>query len=81
MHMKARSYTCAYHTSDGDMITGDSNGTVYIWPCGSNSLSNLIKHAHEVRVFIAILTMKGRIVLGNMSALFHSGDRVCGSRW
>ena len=48
MHMKARSYTCAYHTSEGDLISGDSNGTVYVWPCGSNSLSNLIKHAHEV---------------------------------
>jgi len=51
MQLKARFYHCLVHTPDGSLVTGDSNGTIYVWPPSTNTISNLIKHAHEVSFF------------------------------
>jgi len=48
MHMKARYYHCMTHTDEGHLITGDSNGTIYIWANGGNTPSNMVKHGHDV---------------------------------
>jgi len=32
----------------GDLITGDSNGTIYVFGDGGNKITNYIKHAHDV---------------------------------
>ena len=47
--LKARFLTSLMHTVRGDLVTGDSNGTVYVWGNGGNKITNIIKHAHDVR--------------------------------
>ncbi|KAG2470845.1 EMAL2 protein, partial [Polypterus senegalus] len=39
--------TCVLYSEKGDLITGDSNGNVYVWPSGSNTISHFIRQAHE----------------------------------
>ena len=46
--MKPRFVTCVIHSERGDLISGDSNGTVYVWGNMGNTITNFIKHAHEV---------------------------------
>ena len=36
------------HNDKGDLITGDSNGTIYVWAAGGNVVTNYVKHGHEV---------------------------------
>jgi hypothetical protein len=45
------------HNERGDLLTGDSNGTVYVWGDGGNRITNFIKHAHDVshRLFLDIV--------------------------
>lgn len=49
-NLRAKYVTCVMHTEKGDVVTGDSNGTVYVWGYGCNLVTNLIKHAHDVSV-------------------------------
>ncbi|GFO14449.1 echinoderm microtubule-associated protein-like 1 [Plakobranchus ocellatus] len=46
--LKARFINCLRHNQKGDLITGDSNGTVYVWGDGGNKITNFVKHGHEV---------------------------------
>ena len=39
---------CLSHNERGDLLTGDSNGTVYVWGDGGNKITNFIKHGHDV---------------------------------
>ncbi len=39
---------CLLHNETGDLITGDSNGTIYVWGNGGNVITNFVKHGHEV---------------------------------
>ena len=36
------------HNERGDLVTGDSNGTIYVWGNGGNTITNFIKHGHDV---------------------------------
>uniref|UniRef100_H3BEE3 HELP domain-containing protein n=1 Tax=Latimeria chalumnae TaxID=7897 RepID=H3BEE3_LATCH len=47
--------TCMHYSSKEDLITGDSNGTVYVWPKEGNTISYLIKHAHDAPVMSVYL--------------------------
>lgn len=49
--------TSLLHTDKGDLITGDSNGTIYVWGRGGNFITNLIKHAHDVSGYVSKTTM------------------------
>ncbi len=46
--MKAKYIICITFKSNGDVVTGDSNGTVYVWANGGNTITQTIRHAHEV---------------------------------
>uniref|UniRef100_A0A1I8F5F9 WD_REPEATS_REGION domain-containing protein n=1 Tax=Macrostomum lignano TaxID=282301 RepID=A0A1I8F5F9_9PLAT len=48
---KARYVVSLLHNRQGDLVTGDSNGNVYVWGGGGNLITNYIKHAHEGPVF------------------------------
>nr|XP_054750975.1 echinoderm microtubule-associated protein-like 1 isoform X4 [Lytechinus pictus] len=50
-NMKAKYVISMSFRGNGDLITGDSNGTIYVWPSGGNTISHTINHAHEGPVF------------------------------
>ena len=39
---------CLTFNDRGDLVSGDSNGTIYIWGAGGNKITNYVKHAHDV---------------------------------
>ncbi|ELU04693.1 hypothetical protein CAPTEDRAFT_198144 [Capitella teleta] len=47
-YLRGQFITSLLHTEKGDLITGDSNGTVYVWGRGGSTITNLIKHAHNI---------------------------------
>ena len=53
-YLRAKYVSAILHTERGDLITGDSNGTVYVWGRGGNNITNLVKHAHQVTVHVYI---------------------------
>ncbi|XP_070178854.1 echinoderm microtubule-associated protein-like 2 [Littorina saxatilis] len=59
------------HNEKGDLMTGDSNGTVYIWGDGGNRITNFVKHGHDGPV-LCVLYHKGCLLTGgrdgNLSA-------------
>ncbi|XP_072020355.1 uncharacterized protein [Amphiura filiformis] len=64
-NMKAKYIICLAFKSNGDLVTGDSNGTVYVWANGGNTITQTIRHAHEGPVF---------------SLLFHKNSLITGGR-
>ncbi|XP_078576207.1 echinoderm microtubule-associated protein-like 2 isoform X7 [Branchiostoma floridae x Branchiostoma japonicum] len=54
---KAKYIICFVHNERGDLITGDSNGTVFVWGEGGNNITQALKHIHEGPVF-SLLMMK-----------------------
>ena len=44
---KPKIVTCAEFTSGGDLLTGDSNGTIIGWKHGSNHSSFCITNVHQ----------------------------------
>ena len=46
--LRAKFVICLTHNERGDLITGDSNGTIYVFGDGGNKITNFIKHAHDV---------------------------------
>ena len=46
--LRAKYVICLSHNERGDLLTGDSNGTVYVWGDGGNKITNFIKHGHDV---------------------------------
>jgi len=56
-YLKARYIIYLAHNEKGDLVTGDSNGTIYVWSDGGNKITNFVKHAHEVIyiIFSAII--------------------------
>ncbi len=48
--LKPKYVICMLHNERGDLVTGDSNGTVYVWGNGGNNITNFIKHGHDVSV-------------------------------
>ena len=54
------------HNEKGDLATGDSNGTIYIWADGGNKITNFIKHAHDV---------SSPVVYDQMLLIYNNGWR------
>ncbi|KAL3310946.1 Echinoderm microtubule associated protein like [Cichlidogyrus casuarinus] len=52
--------TCCCFLSSGDLASGDSNGTIYIWGRRSNRICAFRKHAHEKA--ISCFAQSGRIL-------------------
>ncbi|XP_062585319.1 echinoderm microtubule-associated protein-like 2 [Saccostrea cucullata] len=68
--LKAKYVICLTHNDRGDLLTGDSNGTVYVWGDGGNKITNFIKHAHDGPVF-TVLCMKSYIVTGGRDGFIY----------
>lgn len=50
-HPKPKYMLCFAFGHNGELITGDSNGNIYIWENGSNHISQTITTAHEGPIF------------------------------
>ncbi len=48
----------------GDLLTGDSNGNVFVWGRGYNAVTKAIWAAHEGPVFGLCVTKDGSVVTG-----------------
>ncbi|KAK7481472.1 hypothetical protein BaRGS_00027323, partial [Batillaria attramentaria] len=48
MNLRPKYFVCLRYTDKGDLITGDSNGTVYIWGDGGKKITNFVKHGHDI---------------------------------
>ena len=76
---KPKIVTCAEFTPNGDLLTGDSNGTIIGWKNGSNHSSfcitnvhqgkhykEIVQSAHDISVYTSSL---GRIICPNRITL------------
>ncbi|KAK0067734.1 echinoderm microtubule-associated protein-like 2 isoform X3 [Biomphalaria pfeifferi] len=68
--LKARYINCLSHNQKGDVITGDSNGTIYIWGNGGNSITNFVKHGHDGSV-LSVLQYRGHLLTAGRDGAFH----------
>ncbi|XP_064644158.1 echinoderm microtubule-associated protein-like 2 [Lineus longissimus] len=62
-HLRAMYVTCLTHNESGDTITGDSNGTIYVWGYPGNNITNMVKHAHNGPVF-SLLLYRNALITG-----------------
>uniref|UniRef100_A0A7N6B7K6 HELP domain-containing protein n=2 Tax=Anabas testudineus TaxID=64144 RepID=A0A7N6B7K6_ANATE len=53
-----------YYFSNGDTITGDSSGNIYIWAKGGNRISQVVSGAHEGGIFSICVLKDGTMVSG-----------------
>ena len=58
--LRAKFVICLTFNERGDLITGDSNGTIYVFGDGGNKITNFIKHGHDVRLLIHVAFLKRR---------------------
>ncbi|XP_025084154.1 echinoderm microtubule-associated protein-like 2 isoform X3 [Pomacea canaliculata] len=69
--LRAKYIVCLSHTDKGDLITGDSNGTVYIWADGGNKITNFIKHGHDGPV-LSLLFCRQHLLTGGRDGQLRS---------
>ena len=48
----------------GDVLTGDSNGNVFIWGRGYNAVTKALRNVHEGPIFSICVLKDGSIVTG-----------------
>ncbi|XP_078730744.1 uncharacterized protein LOC144945949 [Lampetra fluviatilis] len=60
-HFLPRAVTCMAFSSRGELLTGDSNGTVFVWAEGGGAVSQLIQHAHDAPL-LALLPLRGALL-------------------
>ncbi|XP_074872348.1 echinoderm microtubule-associated protein-like 2 isoform X1 [Carettochelys insculpta] len=63
-HEKPKYVLCVAFTENGDVVTGDSGGNLYIWGKGGNRISQAVPGAHEGGVFGLCVLRNGTIVSG-----------------
>ena len=56
--------TCLAYASNGDVITGDSNGNVFIWGRGYNAVTKVIRKVHDGPIFSICVLKDGSIITG-----------------
>ncbi|XP_034239530.1 echinoderm microtubule-associated protein-like 2 isoform X6 [Thrips palmi] len=61
---KPKYVTCVAFNHLGDVITGDSNGSLIIWARGTNTVSKLVRGVHDGPVFSVCALKEGSIVSG-----------------
>uniref|UniRef100_A0A8C4TL53 EML-like first beta-propeller domain-containing protein n=1 Tax=Erpetoichthys calabaricus TaxID=27687 RepID=A0A8C4TL53_ERPCA len=71
--LRPKCITCLLYSEKGDLITGDSNGNVYVWPSGSNTISHFIRQAHEG----PILSLSIAFLAQRQSHLASSECAIC----
>ncbi|XP_067680200.1 echinoderm microtubule-associated protein-like 2 isoform X12 [Haliotis asinina] len=63
-HDKPKYVLCLAFADNGDVISGDSNGNIFIWGRGTNRISQAINGAHEGGVFSVCVMKDGTILSG-----------------
>uniref|UniRef100_A0AAR2KGC1 HELP domain-containing protein n=1 Tax=Pygocentrus nattereri TaxID=42514 RepID=A0AAR2KGC1_PYGNA len=63
-HEKPKYVLCIAFAENGDAITGDSSGNIYIWAKGGNRISQVVAGAHEGGIFSVCVLKDGRLVSG-----------------
>lgn len=61
---KPKYVTCVAFNHLGDVITGDSNGSLIIWARGTNTVAKLVRGVHDGPVFSVCALKEGSIVSG-----------------
>ncbi|XP_013881874.1 echinoderm microtubule-associated protein-like 2 [Austrofundulus limnaeus] len=63
-HEKPKYVLCVAFAENGDAITGDSSGNIYIWAKGGNRISQVVSGAHEGGIFSLCVLKDGTVVSG-----------------
>ncbi|XP_048259670.1 echinoderm microtubule-associated protein-like 2 isoform X13 [Haliotis rufescens] len=63
-HDKPKYVLCLAFADNGDVISGDSNGNIFIWGKGSNRISQAVTGAHDGGVFSVCVMKDGSILSG-----------------
>ncbi|XP_064603891.1 echinoderm microtubule-associated protein-like 2 isoform X2 [Liolophura sinensis] len=63
-HEKPKYVLSLAFTDNGDTITGDSNGNIFIWGKGGNRITQAINGAHEGGVFSLCMMKDGTLLSG-----------------
>ncbi|XP_058270453.1 echinoderm microtubule-associated protein-like 2 isoform X2 [Hemibagrus wyckioides] len=63
-HEKPKYVLCVTFAENGDAITGDSGGNIYIWAKGGNRISQVVAGAHEGGIFSLCVLKDGTLVSG-----------------
>ncbi|MBN3309993.1 EMAL1 protein, partial [Amia calva] len=63
-HEKPKYVLCIAFAENGDAITGDSSGNIYIWGKGGNRISQVVAGAHEGGIFSLCVLKDGTLVSG-----------------
>ncbi|VDD80857.1 unnamed protein product [Mesocestoides corti] len=49
---------------NGDLITGDSNGTIFVWPRGTNKIAQAVVGVHSGGIFALAFSKDGHLISG-----------------
>ncbi|KAM8904777.1 echinoderm microtubule-associated protein-like 2 isoform 1-T1 [Spinachia spinachia] len=63
-HEKPKYVLCVAFAENGDAITGDSSGNIYVWAKGGSRISQLVSGAHEGGIFSLCVLKDGTMVSG-----------------
>ncbi|XP_067102455.1 echinoderm microtubule-associated protein-like 2 isoform X2 [Osmerus mordax] len=63
-HEKPKYVLCVAFAENGDAITGDSSGNIFVWAKGGNRISQVMGGAHEGGVFSVCVLKDGTMVSG-----------------
>ncbi|XP_034024391.1 echinoderm microtubule-associated protein-like 2 isoform X2 [Thalassophryne amazonica] len=63
-HEKPKYILCVAFAENGDAITGDSSGNIYVWAKGGNRISQVVSGAHEGGIFSVCVLKDGTMVSG-----------------
>ncbi|XP_052697274.1 echinoderm microtubule-associated protein-like 2 isoform X5 [Crassostrea angulata] len=63
-HDKPKFVLCVAFAENGDVISGDSNGNIFIWPKGNNRISKAIEGVHEGGIFSVCVMKDGTLLSG-----------------
>ncbi|GBP33928.1 Echinoderm microtubule-associated protein-like 1 [Eumeta japonica] len=61
---KPRYVTCITFDNNGDVVSGDSNGTVTVWTRGTNTAARAVRGVHEGAVFALCALREGGLLSG-----------------
>ncbi|XP_034149805.1 echinoderm microtubule-associated protein-like 2 isoform X3 [Esox lucius] len=61
---KPKYVLCVAFAQNGDAITGDSSGNIYVWAKGGNRISHVVAGAHEGGIFSLCVLKDGTLVSG-----------------
>lgn len=61
---KPKYVTCLAFSFTGDVITGDSNGNVFIWGRGYNAVTKVMRKVHDGPIFSICVLKDGSIITG-----------------